>query len=550
MADATLKGLVRLIGEGPIPLRRAAVLVSSAIGSRDPALVKALLSATEDEDLDLRLAAIEALGKMKAEQALPRLLELVRRGGAELEPAAEAAGNLGSRGAKAIEKLMHELPTAQRSRVVSALAHGDTDAAAVAAAHSLLDEDDAVVTAAAKSLAADVPKLPPGRRKALTRYLIEKLSGKSAGKLSSASEAAMLRVLAALHDPASESIFWSRIDPKRPAAVRASALQALGSLGPPRGEKHLAMLVQCALDPDFQIAAPAMMLLQQVPVTPKLVPLLSKLFDAPDVATRRFAIEKLGSFPHPDVARGLTAQLDHGDRRLREAALAALRSTPAGRKSLIEALLDASRPETAWELARASEGELPTALRERVLTKACQYHEAEDRRADPLFHLLRHTDAAWLRDQIESRALALRRKKDYAGAVNYLRLLARDAACGPAIRFELAATGLKIADHNLAPEARQAEPSLAQFARLLQDRSFDLLGHLAKAKFLDPEDLFYLGFHFAEQNGSAREFGGKVLQLVIQRAPQSARAKDARRKLASAGFDLGLVSSIRRGSRS
>ncbi|MCS6977412.1 MAG: HEAT repeat domain-containing protein, partial [Gemmatales bacterium] len=380
MADATLKRLLGLIGEGPAPVRRAAVLVAAEIGSRETALIKALLSATEDEDPELRLAAIQALGRLRAEQALPRLLELVRRGGAELEAAAEAAGCLGSRGAKAIEKLMHELPTAQRSRVAAALAHGDTDAAAVVAAHALLDDDDAVVTAAAKSLAADVPKLPPGRRKALARYLIEKLSGKNARKLSAASEAAMLRVLAALHDPRSEAIFWSRIDPKRPLAVRASALQALGNLGPPRGEKHIATLVQCASDGDFQIAAPAMILLQKVPVTPKLAPTFLKLFDAPDVAIRRFAVEKLGALANPEIARALARQLDHGDRRLREAALAALQNTSVGRKALIDALLDAANAETAWSLARSWTGDLPGGSRERILEKACSYHEAEDRR--------------------------------------------------------------------------------------------------------------------------------------------------------------------------
>lgn len=539
MADATLRKLIRLIGEGTPSLRRAAIAVSSEVGSaQQAALVQALLAVTEEEDPELRRAAIEALGRLRAESALPRLLELVRQGGADVEAAAEAAGCLGARGAKAIEKLMHELPTAQRSRVVAALAHGDTDAAAVAAAHALLDDDASVVSAAARSLAADIPKLPPGRRKALARYLIEKLSGREARRLSPASEAGMLRVLAALHDPASEAIFWSRIDPKRPASVRATALQALGHLGPPRNQKHIEALVQCALDADFQIAAPAMMLLQQVPATSKQIPLLVKLFDAPDVAIRRFAVEKLGSVQHPAIARGLTAQLEHSDRRLREAALMALQSTPTGRKAIIEALLEAGTPDAAWGLARAYSGELSPALRDRVFAQACLYYEAEDRRAEALFHLLRHADAAWTRDQIETRAFEYRRKKNYAAAVNYLRLLARDAACGPAIRFELAATGLKIADHNLAPEARQAEPSLAQFSRLLQDRGFDLFGHLAKAKYLDAEDLFYLGFHFAEQNGPAQEFGGKVLQLLIKRAPNSARAKDARRKLASAGFDL------------
>jgi hypothetical protein len=132
--------------------------------------------------------------------------------------------------------------------------------------------------------------------------------------------------------------------------------------------------------------------------------------------------------------------------------------------------------------------------------------------------------------------LALRKKKDFLGAVSYFRLLARDPACSEEIRFELAATGLKIANHDLAPEARQAEPSLGQFARLLQDQGFDVFARVRRAKYLDPDDLFYLGFHFTELNGNAREFGGKVLELLVERSPKSSLAKDARRKLKSEGL--------------
>jgi HEAT repeat protein len=538
MADTTLKRIVALLAEAPtVDLRRSAIVIAAEVGNaKEAALVKALLAAAEDADPAIRLPAIEALGKLRAEAALGRLVEYVRQGGPELEAAAQAAGCLGARAAKAIEKVMHEVTPVQRRRIAAALAQGDTDSAAVVAAHALLDEDPSVVSAAARSLATEVPTLPPGRRKALASYLIESLKGKQAAKLPAASEAGMLRVLAALHEPKSDEIFWSRLKPQSSPAVRATALQALGSLGPPSGEPRIQALLDCAIDPDFHVAAPAMLLLQQVPITTKAVPRWLKLLEARDPSTRKFAVEKLTPLDQAAVAQGLVAQLNHGDRQLRDAALAALKQSSAGRKALVEALLGAANPDQAWTLARAQTGTLATALKERLFTAACKYHDADDRRADALFFLLREADHSWTREQIEEKALALRKKKNYAGAVGYLRLLARDPACSEDIRFELATTGLKIANHDLSPEARQTEPSLGQFARLLNDPGFDVLGKLAKAKYLEPDELFYLGFHFAEHNGREKEFGGQVLELLVKRSPNAARAKDAKRKLKSEGL--------------
>jgi hypothetical protein len=58
---------------------------------------------------------------------------------------------------------------------------------------------------------------------------------------------------------------------------------------------------------------------------------------------------------------------------------------------------------------------------------------------------------------------------------------------------------------------------------------------LDKTKWLEPEDLFYLGFHFIEKDGSPRRFGGFVLQLLLKRSPKSKLAKDAKAKLKAAG---------------
>lgn len=119
----------------------------------------------------------------------------------------------------------------------------------------------------------------------------------------------------------------------------------------------------------------------------------------------------------------------------------------------------------------------------------------------------------------------------------YLRPLGRDPACGAAVRCELAACGLKLSDKDLSAEARAHDPALEQFAALSHVHQEELRKFIAKAKWLEPADLFYLGFHFAERDRQDREFGGDMLRLVLKRSPRSQLGKDAKSKLKREGFD-------------
>lgn len=537
MPDTTLAKLLQTVAASESKeLRLAALKVLGAVGSgKERNLVKSLLDVLNDADQDLRIAAIETLGQLRVEDALKPLEEFVRQGGAELEPAVHAASLLGARGAKSMGKVMHELSPHLRSRIGAVLAKSNTGNALVVTAQGLLDEDPKVVESTARSLAMEVPSYTPPQRHALAKYLIESLGAK---KIAAKSEAAMLRVVSLLHEAKAEELFWARILPPRAPDVRSAALHALGS-AEPATEKRLQALLTCAGEKDFQIVAGALMILKRVPVNAKNSKNWIKLLDAPDVATRRFAVEKLHGVENAEVARALTGQMRHPDRTLREAALKSLLSFRAGREAILDELLATQDLDRAWFLARAlapSAKELAAAQRTKAFAQATKHHDADDRRAVPLFFFLREMDHAWTRDQIEIKAHELRKKKKYAEAIGYYRLLAQDPACSEETRFELAATGLKESSHELALDNRNNDPPLHQFTRLLQNPAFELIDHVGKAKWLDADDLFYLGFHFAEQSHRAKEFGKQVLELVVKRSAKSDVAKQAKRKLKSEGL--------------
>jgi hypothetical protein len=302
----------------------------------------------------------------------------------------------------------------------------------------------------------------------------------------------------------------------------------------------LKRLFACAADKDFRLAAPALVLLKNLPVEARAVPEWLTLLEAADVAVRKLAMEKVGDRDSAEVADALLRQLNHPDRSLRDGALARLTRLKQGQKALTGALLEADSADKAWMLARAqvpfAQG-FPEEWREKVFARTCEYLEANDRRADALLFLLREADAAELRDRLQERAIYWRKKKAYETALLYLRLLIRDPSCGFAIRLELAACGLKVSGKDLSAEARAGDPCLQQFATLCQGYEAELSAELEKIKWLEPEDLYYLGFHFAEQGGQQKQFAGKVLRLLVKRSPRSKLAQAAKSKLRGAGLD-------------
>ena len=156
-------------------------------------------------------------------------------------------------------------------------------------------------------------------------------------------------------------------------------------------------------------------------------------------------------------------------------------------------------------------------------TTACRSRQTTgraDRRSDPLFFVLREIDPRKLRDELEARGEAFRKKKDYQRALTYLRQLTRDPSCSESVRFELAACGLKLSEQNLAAEYRASDQSLQQLARLAHTHEQPPMDRIKAAKWLSPDDLFYAGFHFAESSERQERELGRLCATCQDRSPR------------------------------
>ncbi len=517
----------------PADVRAAGLTIASELGVKTADVAEAVLARLDDSASTVRHQAILAAGKLKIEKALPKLLDKIGHGGEEAAQAARAAATLGAKGAKALHDLLPKVAPGVRKYIAVALAEAGTAGSDAAAVKIFLDADPGVAEAAASTFISRIPDYSEAKKKSLAAELVKVATAKKP-KLPSHAEGPVVRLLLALNVPAAAPYLWTHTSPSHPAEIRAAALQAVGGWADKPTKEQWDRLFDCAKDPDFRVVAPALRTLDRLPFSTKQLPDWVKLFFAPDVATRRLAVEKAGDADTVAVAEGLLEQLHHPDRGVRDTSRTKLAKLDHGRAAITKALLGFKTAEDAWALAKAvapHTGEFPAKLRDEIFNRACKHLEAGDHKADPLLFLLREADPNDLRDKLFSRAVSLRKKEKYDAALAALKFLGRDPAVGFPLRLELACVGLKASGKEIERESRQADPCLTQFAHLAEHDQPELMKQLEKATWLGADDLFYLGFHFAEDHGRLKSFGAEVLTLVVKKFPKAKVAAAAKGKL-------------------
>ncbi|QEL18183.1 HEAT repeat domain-containing protein [Limnoglobus roseus] len=536
--DIPAKKLLKLLSDAvPVEVRAASTLVVGELGLRDAEVAAAVAELLTDPAAEVRTNAIKAAGQLKIEKSLPVLLERISHGGPEASLAAEAAAALGAKGVKGLQDLMHKVVPGVRKYIAAALTSAVSHTGDAAGLAVLVDHDPQVAASASSAIIAKIPTLTPDRKAELAKELTALVKNKKK-PIPATSEVPVARLLVALNQPAAAEVMWDRILLPHPPEVRTMALQAVGGWTPSPNKEQLKRLFHCASEPDFRIAAPALAILNKLPVTDKTLEDWIALLHAPDIAARRLAMDKIGDRDTNEVAEGLLAQFHHSDRSVRDTARSRLQKLKSGRKALVKGLIESQGHDETWQFARtiATFGkELTPSARTEIFETTCAYLEKSDHRTDPFLFVLREIDAGELQDKLVEQAVGLRKKKKYDAAMTYLKAVARDPSVGFAVRLEIALNGLKVSRKEADPHSRESDPCLRNFDTLFQQDAEQLVKELDKAKFLDEEDLFYVGFHFAEQIGRPQQLGVDLLKLVVKRNPKSEAGKSAKNKLKSVG---------------
>jgi HEAT repeat protein len=544
--------IVNLLSSDAIERRIAAAIVLGEIKAKGTAVIDALSETLQTDIGGLQRHALDALARVGARRALPKIVPLLTSRDDEVRRAAMAA--IVSAGEEALPALRARIAgaSADEKRTIDAVLAtlGGKDAFE-ALLEGLAASDAGAAKAAAIAVRQQIKDADARRRRtyfARVQKFLEKASrrGGSAGAV-----AAGAKMLGYLEDERGIPLLVELSGRERnPPGVRQEALIALRflldkNLDGATVDAVVAALVDAARDPDRSLAQTALHTLAGIRLPADAMRTIEKLAAHPDLERARFAIEMLGRQEGSQAARALVNVLaTTTDKRRAEVAASCLRVHEDGRPAaaaavrddavapLAKAILESLDTDRAWLLRgvlRANAAKTPPAIRKQLLEVALKRMAAGEGHWEPLLAAVRDGDAP---STVESlRALAQKlRKSDPVRSLSVLRVLAQGEGAAEGDRYALAVAELARGSRDTRAAARAANEALRLFGAMI-DRGTDVAAMLRKDRSLELEDLYFLGFHFAEES---LPLGEELLRIIVEKGGRAKIAKMARSKLALA----------------
>jgi hypothetical protein len=354
--------------------------------------------------------------------------------------------------------------------------------------------------------------------------------------------ATAVKILGYLEDEkALETLIAFAKEPRTPFAVKQEAIIGLrwASSDGALSDESLAgevidVLVEAAEGQDRMIAQAAIMGLASVELPAKHAARITRLAMHPDFERARIAIEKLARQPGTEVTKALVELLAGSvaagaDRRRGELATKALEGREEAGPSLANALAadkNADRANVLRQALRPHLKSLTPATKKKLVAVALERvaeGEGWQAHADVARELDPKAFAEGLREQVAKLAKS---KKD-AQLRSVLGLLSRTEGATHEDRYRYASLVLRASPLDTIPAARQRDESLTLVEDLAR-RGFDVGLALKKDKALELNHLFYVGFHFVEED---HPLGRELLEHVAKEGGRTKLAKMAKNKL-------------------
>jgi HEAT repeat protein len=529
MADL-LDSILTLAEKGSVEQRSAALIVLGALKLHNARVLKSIAGALDEANPILNDYALRYVEEAQPKSAIPYVVRLLESSDRDIQD--RAVRFLMRMSDAAVDALLKHMAAAPRPAQLAAarvLAAVRGKAALKGMLQMLAGGSDEFNKALCDLLTPAIREMADKEREDFYSD-VDAFAAKLDAKQQRPALVSALRLFGALGLPQARKRLFGFVDREQHPAARAHALAAM--LRCLRDEDlrkdEYARLLSILEEPEFSEAVRlALELLDAHELPDDARAALARLMQSPHAAVQQFALRKMGDVGTPGTVRTLIEQLGDPDYRRRDIAAHSLRKIPEARAALIKELVACEEPSKAWSVAELLatydgkwRGETLDALWKR-LEKAI---EAEDRIQSSFLHVLKQADGEYAYEKLASAGARLIKAKKYKEAVPFLLPLKDFPAAKPEDKFRLALGQLKA--HG---QRRQAGVEL--LSELYRNSAFPLFETLKKEKKLAPEELFNLGFVFAERAGDERSLGRSLLEHVAASVPRTKIGKSAKNKL-------------------
>jgi HEAT repeat protein len=535
MAKTPIEQIAALL-ESPAPEKQiAAAIVLGELGAKTPEVIKGLVALLETDSPPLQRPALTALTKIASARVAPSIFPLLASKDADVRSlAVDALVACGEDVVPKVKERMAAAENAERKALDGILARFGDRKDAVTALLAGLESTEPDV---ARNVAFEVrPRIKDADGKMRRLWLHEVLriveKMRKSPPPSPIPMATAVKILGYLEDPkGTDPLLELARDPRAPFAVKQEALIALrfALADEEHAAKIIDTMVAAAESDDRMLAQAALMGLVAVELPAKHAGRIVRLAAHPDPERARIAIEKLSRQPGEAVTKALVDVVASADRRRAEMAMKALEPREGAGTLLASALVETTDPDRANIVRQAIKPfarSLPPPTRKKIVAAALE-RLAEGEGWQAHADVAREADGKALAEGLRDLAGKLGRGKNPGALKSVLTLLARSEHGSDDDRYKLASVLLRDSHKDTRPAARASDESLALLENL-SGSSFDVAAALRKDKALELDDLYYVGFHFAEEHNP---LGQELLAEVVKKAGRTKIGKMAKNKL-------------------
>ncbi|MGB7947492.1 MAG: HEAT repeat domain-containing protein [Candidatus Binatia bacterium] len=533
--DKTLQELLRLVDNGSVEQRCASLLVLGALKAQGPQVTTAVGAALNHTNPVLKDYALRYFEAVRSKSFVPLILRFLDDPDKETQE--RVVRLLSSTGQAAVDPLVKQSVSKSRAwqlNAASVFRNLRGKAAFQGLLRLLVSGTDEFNKAVCDLLTPAIRGMDTQEQK-LLYAAVETFAMKLDAKQQRPAVVSALRLLGQLGFAQARRWVFKFVGPEHPASVRSHALVALlhclrqQDLRKDEHGKLFALLEE----PEFsEVTRLALELLDAHELPEDARVLLSRLMQSPHGEIQKFALRKMSAFSTPATVRTLVDQMGDPDYRRRDVAASSLRKIPEARAVLIKELLACDDASKAWSIAEllpSFEGKWRQDALESLWKRLHAALSAEERIQTAFLHVLKQADLNYTRSQLANYGARLVKAKKYKEAVAFLAPLKDFPDIEPENKFHLALAQLKLHSHTLA--SNRHHPAVELFADLYRNSAYPLVDALRKEKSLAPEEVFSLGFSFAERPGDERSLGRDLLAHIAGKFPRNKVGKSAKNKL-------------------
>lgn len=531
------KRIVALLGHDDAEKRTAAAIVLGELKAKE-ALDDLRALAKCGRPLEEK-AALDALAKIGGVKALPELFRALSSNDARVRDAGVRA--LVAQGEAVVPKIRERMAGVQASPE-GALEKRGLDAALAElggrdAFEALLDglasSDAETAKAAALTVRREVKDADAKQRRSYASTTMKFLKKKGA---SAETQSSALKILGYLEDQSALPVLVDFAVNGALSAVKQEAIIAMRFvLGADRAPEDVAKaLLRAAQGTDRLLARTAIDTLAGLALDDDAVPVFARLALHEEPERSRFAIEKLARQGGSAAAKALVSVIVDGDRGRGQAAKDALAPIAEATPHLAVALTttkDADRAKMLADALKPRTAHVTKAQVQKLIAELVERLTSQTPGVEALLQIARVVDPEGTADALRELAAKLKKSKKDDRATAVLFLLTNSDAATDDDRARLAVGELLKSRLDATPHARSRDEALKQLAALAA-KGGDVVAVLKKDKRVTPEMLFYVGFHFVEEDDP---IGEELLKVVVDRAGRTKIGKAAKNKLSLVG---------------